>query len=250
LKKVLAVIPARGGSKGVPKKNIKNLANHPLIAWTIAAAREATLIDEIYVSTDDMETVQICGQYGLEVPFMRPENIAQDHSRDYDFLKHALDFFEAKEGGLPELVVLLRPTSPIRPKGLINQCITAIQNNHAADSLRTVIEAPHTPYKMWRPSQDGQNLLNPLLPPPAGINEPHNAPRQELPKVLLHVGVVDVMKTETILELESVSGPNILGFEIAAHWATDIDNIDDFHLAEIKLNKLMQEVSQPIKIGT
>ena len=123
MKEILALIPARGGSKGIPRKNIRSFAGYPLIAWSIAAAQQASSVTRTIVSTDDEEIASVAREYGAETPFLRPSALAQDNTTDLPVFEHALQWLEANENYQPEIVVQLRPTSPIRPKDCVDSAI-------------------------------------------------------------------------------------------------------------------------------
>lgn len=232
--KILAIIPARGGSKGLPAKNIRPLGGHPLIAYSIKAALDAPSISRVIVSTDSTEIANIAKLYGAEVPFMRPESIAQDLSTDLEVFQHALKWLEKEERYTPDLIVQLRPTSPIRLTDYIESCINKLINSKA-DSLRIVTEAFHTPYKMWRLAE-GDSIMEPLLEAD-GIAEAYNMPRQKLPKVYWQIGTLDVIRPAAILQQHSMSGKTILPFVIPQELAVDIDDIKSFEKAEALLMK-------------
>ena len=120
---ILALIPARGGSKGIPRKNIRDFAGYPLIAWSIAAALQAKSISRVIVSTDDREIAEVARQYGAETPFMRPQELAQDRTTDFPVFVHALKWLEDIEAYSPKIVVQLRPTSPIRPVDCVDSAV-------------------------------------------------------------------------------------------------------------------------------
>ncbi|MEW6657711.1 MAG: acylneuraminate cytidylyltransferase family protein [Thermodesulfobacteriota bacterium] len=207
---ILALIPARGGSKGVPRKNILLVAGKPLIAYSIEQARASRRITRTLVSTDDEEIAGIARQCGAEVPFLRPPEFAQDLSPDLDAFRHALTWLQQHENYTCELVVQLRPTGPVRRVELIDAAIDLMLAHPEADSLRAVSLAEQTPYKMWR--LEGE-FLTPLLSLP-GVPEPHSQPRQLLPKVYWQNGYVDVVRPRTILELGSMAGRKVLPFVI------------------------------------
>ena len=183
---VLALIPARGGSKGLPGKNILPLAGHPLIAYSIEAARLAPGITRVIVSTDSQEIAEVARCYGAEVPFLRPAAYAADDSLDFDVFFHALNWLKENENYTPDLLVQLRPTSPIRYVADIENCLGRLAENPGADSLRIVTKAFHTPYKMWQLGEDAQTM-QPLLTLP-GTPDPYNQPRQSLPTVYWQIG--------------------------------------------------------------
>jgi N-acylneuraminate cytidylyltransferase len=224
---VLALIPARGGSKGIPRKNVRLVAGKPLIAYSIDHALQARRITRTIVSTDDAEIAEVARAHGAEVPFLRPPELAEDESPDLEAFLHALDWLRDKEGYEPELVVHLRPTCPVRRSETIDAAIAALVDDPSADSLRSVSPPHQTPYKMWRIA-DG--YLEPLLTVP-GIAEPYNEPRQALPATWSHNGYVDVIRTSCLREQRSMTGRRILGFEMVEQVA-DVDYEEDIAAAE------------------
>lgn len=231
---VIAIIPARGGSKGIPNKNLQLVKGHALLAWSIAAAKATKKINRIIVSTDSDEIAKVAKSYGAEVPFMRPAAFAADNSRDIRFLQHALNWMIEHERITPEFWVQLRPTSPLRTGELIDKAILQMRNNENADSLRVVTKAPITPYKMW--TLDENQKLNPLLKM-ENVAEPYNEPRQSLPVIHWQIGTLDVIRSRTLLEQDSVSGRNILGLEVPQNWALDIDTPEDLAHAATALSQ-------------
>lgn len=227
---VLAIIPARGGSKGIPRKNIKLFAGHPLIAYSIMAARQAETVTRVIVSTDDPEIAEVARRYGAEAPFMRPDDLAQDATLDLPVFQHALAWLEANEAYSPDAVVQLRPTSPVRPVGLVDEAVRLLLDNPEADSVRGVVPAGQNPHKMWRIDAES-GRMRPLLEVP-GLAEPYNAPRQALPPVFWQTGHIDAIRTATILEKNSMSGSVILPVKIDPRYTVDIDNPSDWQRAE------------------
>ncbi len=222
----LAIIPARGGSKGIPRKNIRNFAGYPLIAWSIAAAKQSQRVTRVIVSTDDEEIASVAREFGAETPFMRPDEISQDGTTDLPVFEHALKWLEELEGYKPEVVVQLRPTSPIRPRGLVDEAIQILLNHKDADSVRGVVSAGQNPHKMWRISGEAGPMKN-LLDVP-GITEPYNAPRQVLPPIYWQTGHIDAIRTETITKGGSMSGGVIYPIIIDPRYTVDIDNLQDW----------------------
>ena len=194
---ILALIPARGGSKGLPRKNVLPLAGKPLIAHTIATALESETITRTIVSTDDDEIAEAARLHGAELPFMRPAELAADDSLDLEVFEHALSWLAREEGYEPELVVHLRPTNPIRRRERVDDAVRAMLADPQADSLRSVSVPAQTPYKMWR--RDGAYLV-PLVGV-AGVRDAHSRPRQSLPEVWWQNGYVDVIRPRTVLDL-------------------------------------------------
>lgn len=226
----LALIPARGGSKGIPGKNIREFAGYPLIAWSIAAARESTLVTRVVVSTDDPEIAAVARTFGAEVPFLRPSELAQDHTTDFPVVEHALQALAELDGYRPDVVVQLRPTSPIRPCGLVDDALRILREHEDADCVRGVVPAAQNPFKMWR--FDGEHQpLRPLLAV-EGIPEPYNAPRQILPPVYWQTGQIDVIRATTITRKRSLTGDVVYPIVIAAGYAADIDTPADWKRCE------------------
>lgn len=226
---IIAIIPARGGSKGLPNKNIRLLIEHPLIAYSIKAATTSKYITRTIVSTDSPEIAQIAQTYGAEIPFIRPEAIAGDFSTDLEVFQHALNWLAEHENYRPDLVVQLRPTSPVRQVGIIDRCIQKLIDS-TADSLRIVTESPITPYKMWTIEEENKPMT-PLLQLDS-IDEPYNQPRQKLPKTYWQIGMLDVIRTNIITTQNSMSGKNILPHIVSNEFAVDIDDIESFIKAE------------------
>jgi len=227
---VLAVIPARGGSKGLLRKNIRDFAGFPLIAYSIAAGTEAEVVTRTIVSTDDEEIAAVARQLGAEVPFLRPAELAQDNTTDLPVFQQALKWLAEHEQYIPEVVVQLRPTSPIRPRGLVDDAVRLLLAHPKADSVRGVVIAGQNPHKMWRIDAAG-GPMRPLLTV-EGIAEPYNSPRQALPPVYWQTGHVDAIRPQTILEKESMSGAVILPIAIEPRFTVDIDSLFDLQRAE------------------
>ncbi|HEY3345184.1 MAG TPA: acylneuraminate cytidylyltransferase [Anaerolineaceae bacterium] len=226
---VLAVIPARGGSKGIPRKNIRDFAGYPLIAYSIAAALRSQCVTRTIVSTDDEEIAEVARQYGAEVPFLRPAEHAQDNTLDLPVFQHALAWMAAKEDYHPQVVVQLRPTSPVRPPDLVDRAVEALLSNPAADSVRGVVPAGQNPHKMWQLDASGRIL--PLLQV-KGIAEPYNAPRQVLPPVFWQTGHIDAIRPSAILGQGSMSGQVVFPVMIDPRYTVDLDNLNDWQRAE------------------
>ena len=215
---VLALIPARGGSKGIPRKNALKIAGRPLVAYSIEHALSSTRITRTIVSTDDEEIADIARRFGAEVPFMRPAEFATDLATDFQVFEHALTHLSAEEGYEPDLVVHLRPTDPVRQVAVLDRAIATLQTHPEADSLKSVTPAVLTPFKMWKIEQ-GQLVPFATLPE---IPEAHSMPRQMLPPVFQGSGYVDIVRPRTVLEQHSMCGQHILPFVVEDH-AYDLD---------------------------
>ena len=240
---VLAIIPARGGSKGIPRKNIKSFAGYPLIAYSILAALRAESVTRVIVSTDDDDIARVAREWGAEVPFMRPAELAQDKTTDYPVMRHALDWLKENEVYQPEVVVQLRPTSPVRPLALVDDAVKALLAHPQADCVRGVVPSGQNPYKMWT-VDEASGAMKPLLQV-EGIQEPYNAPRQILPATYWQTGHIDAIRLETILEKESLTGDVLYPIHIDPKFTVDIDLPRDWHGAEATLKALTGEVVDP-----
>lgn len=225
---VLAIIPARGGSKSIPRKNIRQFAGHPLIAYSIAAGLAAETVTRVIVSTDDEEIAAIARQYGAEVPFLRPAELSRDDTPDLPVFQHALTWLDEHDDYRPEIVVQLRPTSPFRRRWHIDQAVLRLLERPEADAVRTVCIPFQNPFKMWQIDADG--FMRPLVE--IDLPEPYNLPRQALPEVYWQTGYMDAAWFDTIIEKESMTGQHILPLIIGADEWIDIDSPDDWRRAE------------------
>lgn len=227
---VLALIPARGGSKGIPRKNIRLFSGAPLIAWSIAAARQSETVTRVIVSTDDEEIAAVARACGAETPFLRPAEFAEDKTTDLPVFAHALKWLAENEGYRPDVVVQLRPTSPIRPKGCVDDAVRILLEHADADSVRGVVPAGQNPHKMWILDPDHGPMSN--LLDVAGVEEPYNAPRQILPPVYWQTGHIDAIRPSVILKKGSMSGDAIYPLLIDPHFTVDLDSLNDWVKAE------------------
>lgn len=230
--KVLAIIPARGGSKSVPHKNIIPLLGKPMVAWAIGHALASRHISRVIVSTDDKEIANIACSCGAEVPFLRPAEISGDTSLDVEFHRHALEWLEEKESYIPDMVVNLRPTPPSRLPETIDRAIELFAAHPEADSLRSVHLASESPFKMWLVNELG--YMKSVAP--IEIREPYNQPRQKLPLVYWQDGYIDITRPRVILEMNSTTGNIILPFFVDEP-AIDIDYPEALEGAEAQLRE-------------
>lgn len=235
---VCALILARGGSKGLPGKNIRRLAGHPLIAWSVAAARASGTVDRVLCSTDSEEIAAVARDYGAETPFLRPAELASDGATDLDVFAHALGWLDENKM-TPEFLVQLRPTTPFRDPAWIDAAIAQMRADPEITCARSVTPAEPTPYKMWSLAPGGTRL-SPLLTV-EGMAEPYNMPRQQLPTAYWHTGQLDVIRSETI-RTGSMTGPQIAPLHVDASTAIDIDTLRDFQLAELAFDQVMPPV--------
>ncbi|CCK81698.1 acylneuraminate cytidylyltransferase family protein [Desulfobacula toluolica] len=231
-KKILAIIPARGGSKGVLKKNIKLLAGKPLIAWTIETALSVTCLDRVILSTDDRQISEIGKQYGAEVPFLRPEKIAADDTLDMPVYEHALAWLNDNENFCPDIIVWLRPTAPLRIAQDINNALDILIKKEP-DWVRSVCEVEHHPYWMYKLNEGS---MEPFI---EGIQIKNYMRRQLLPPAYRLNGAVEVAWRSTILEKKLLYSGEIEAYIMPSDRSIDIDSEMDFRLAQtyMKLKK-------------
>lgn len=233
--KILCIIPARSGSKGIKHKNIKLLNGKPLIAHSIEQALNSKHYKDmkVIVSTDSLQYAEISKKYGAEVPFLRPRNISLDLSTDEEFINHAVNYLMEKEDYNSDIILQLRPTYPTRKVEIIDNCLDLfIENRDKYDSLRTVIPYDKSPYKMYRIIN---NSLIPLFyeiyKNNEIIKEPFNQCRQLLHSTYLHNGYIDILNT-SILKKETISGTKIYPYLMDKSEYHDIDTEEDFKIIE------------------
>lgn len=242
---ILALIPARGGSKGVPRKNILPLAGKPLIAYSILQALASKWINRVVVSTDDEEIAQVAREWGAEVPFMRPAWCAEDASPDIDVFHHALTWLAEQEGYRPELVVHLRPPGPVRRVEHIDQAIELLLAHPEADAVRSVSVARQTPYKMWHVTGSGH--LQPLLQL-QDLPDCQSLPRQRLPIVYWQNGYVDVIRPRAILDKQSMWGTCALPY-VHNEELLEVDYPEDIPAVEQALHRMQYGDERTITQG-
>lgn len=233
--RVLAVIPARGGSKGVPGKNIKMLYGKPLIAWSIEAAKGSKYIDRVILSTDGEDIAKVGREWGAEVPFMRPAEFAQDLTPDPPVFEHALTWLRDNENYVPDIVVHLRPTGPMRTSEELDESIELLANDSSADSVRSLQEPAKPPYKMWKAAEGGSHII-PFVSDMPGMRDWHTAPRQSLPKVYETTADIGIMWARVVTKKGSVIGDRVLPYFLKRP-TVDIDHLIDFEIAELLFRK-------------
>lgn len=226
---IIATIPARAGSKSVPKKNLKLVNGYPLIAYSIAAAKLSQQIDKIIVSTDCEEIASVSRNFGAEVPFLRPAEFAQDNSPDNDHIIHAINWLE-NDGCFPTLFVHLRPTTPLRDPDVVDEAIVKFKNETKATSLRSAHECSESPFKWFLLKDDGFFT---------GINtddmELVNMPRQMFPKVYIPNGYVDIMSVEYVKTTSKLHAGKVLSF--VTEPCIEIDTEHDFDQLTYELTR-------------
>lgn len=231
---VLAIVPARSGSKSVKDKNIRLINGKPMLAYSIEHGLKAKAVNRLIVSTDSEKYAEIAKAYGGEVPFLRPAEISGDLSLDLEVFEHALNFLRESEGYVPDYVVQLRPTYPIRDVADIDRMVELLENHPEADSVRCIAPAQEVAYKMWRKQEDG--TITPLL---NDIPEAYNMPRQQLPTIYYQNACIDVVRARVITEQHSMSGKCILGYEMNHNF--DIDTEEEFARAAAYLESIGEQ---------
>jgi N-acylneuraminate cytidylyltransferase len=227
---IYTVIPSRGGSKSIPKKNIKSLYGKPLIEYSIEYSLKCSLVAHTIVSTDSEEIAEIARNCGAEVPFIRPGDLAQDDTQDFPVFRHALNTLEDIYSEQINIIILLRPTSPLRPPGLIEKGIALLQRFSEASSVRSVTVSKEHPFRQWKMIGEYIGGYE------TEIFEAYNLPRQQLPPVFFQTGDIEIIRRKTLIA-GSISGEHILPLIIKPEEVMDIDNISDWHKAGEQLQR-------------
>lgn len=222
--KVVAIIPARGGSKGVPRKNIRDLAGKPLIAYTIEAAKKSGYIDRIIVSTDDEEIKQVSLRYGAEVPFLRPGKLSLNDTPVWKAVRHAIKYLKEVEAYPIDFVVLLQPTSPLRTEEDIDNAIELFLESNC-ESLISVCKTNESPYWMHKIEK---GYLKTLM----GLDN-YNKIRQDLPNTYMENGAIYIIKSELLYKYNSFFTSKTVPYIMPRERSVDIDDELDFKFAEL-----------------
>jgi len=232
--RVLGVIPARGGSKSIPKKNIVDLGGKPLIAYTIEAARNARLLDCFIVSTDSDEIASVAKAYGADVPFLRPDDLSTDSADSLSVVIHALEFMEKQNNSLYDVIIMLQPTTPFRDASLIDNALDRLVNEEYLDSIVSVVDVgANHPYRMY--SLDENYRLVPFV---TNVHDPM-MPRQKLPPVFIRSGDIYAVRRSCLIEQKSLIGRYSGGLVIDNQSAINIDEPVDLEIARMKLRDLI-----------
>lgn len=222
-KEILAIIPARGGSKGVPRKNVRELNGKPLIGYTIEAAKKSNRVSRVVVTTEDIEIATVSREYKAEVPYLRPDELSQDNSPTMECVLHMLNYLEKTEGYVSDYVLLLQCTSPLRNHSHIDEAIDKLLNSDY-DSIVSVCEAEVNPY--WANIFEGDKLKY-------FIEEGRKITRrQELPNVYRMNGAIYLIKTEVLKKQKTFEPEEVMGYIMDSYSSVDIDTEMDFKIAE------------------
>ena len=232
MKNFLAIVPARGGSKGLPGKNIRPLLGKPLIAYTIEAALRAKSLGRVIVSTDDPKTAAIAESFGAEIPFLRPAELARDDTPTLDVVDHVLANLRTSQSYEPEIVLVLQPTSPLRRSEDIDRAVAKLEST-AADSVVSLCIVDHNPHWMIRLQgdrvfpfvDDGQEYVR----------------RQDLPAVYRKNGAIYATRAEVIVNQRRLLGEDTRGYVMDPESSIDIDTASDMKIASFLMQKRQNE---------
>ena len=225
---VLAIIPARGGSKGVPDKNIAAVGGKPLLAWTIIEVRKSKHIDRVIVSTDSQKIAQVAREYGADVPFLRPADLAKDDTPGIDPIIHAVNWLSVNEKYQPDYVMCLQPTSPFRTADDIDASVKIIENE-GADAVVSVAVPEHSPY--WMKSINAEGWLEDFLPGRIRFMR-----RQDVPQVYALNGAIYLIKRDILLEINSLHPEKTYPYIMPAERSLDIDTPWDLYISNLILS--------------
>ena len=225
-KSIIAIIPARGGSKGLPRKNIKQLCGKPLIAWSIEVGLGSTYVDEVMVTTDSEEIALVARQFGASTPFMRPPELASDTATSFDVVKHAIDFYRVSMGREFDYVLLLEPTSPLRDKVDVNNALVQLLSNPSATAIVGICktESQHPAFLV---KKDAQGFL-------VGYEnaEMKVLRRQDIGEVLFFEGSVYISQVDILMAKKTFYHERTIGYEVPKWKSFEIDDMDDFIVVE------------------
>jgi CMP-N-acetylneuraminic acid synthetase len=228
--KILAIIPARGGSKGVPRKNIVNINNMPLIGYTINAALKSNKLTDVVVSTDDAEIAEISRDLGAQVPFIRPIDLASDQAQSSPVIEHAVHFMENIKGFKYDAVLMLQPTSPLRTSKHINESLDLFTSQDCDSVVSIVSVGGNHPFRMKR--LIGDQLINYI---DQGFWDMR--PRQSLPDVYIRNGAIYLIKRNVFMQNQQLIGDRCLGYIMNDYESTNIDTPIDLKIAELLLKE-------------
>jgi N-acylneuraminate cytidylyltransferase len=238
---IIAIIPARSGSKSIKDKNIVDVAGFPLLAYSIVVAKMSQHISRVLVSTDSKEYADVALRYGAEVPFLRPKECATDTCTDKGFLVHAMNWLQEHEHEVPELWVHLRPTTPLRDPKIIDQAINKFLISPAATSLRSGHLAPESPLKWFQINQKGyfKGLLS------SDDKESYNMPKEAFSNVYIPDGYVDIVRHSHVLPSDNIHGINMLGFESPV--CSEVDSQEELEYIRYQIDKNGSELLEHLK---
>jgi CMP-N,N'-diacetyllegionaminic acid synthase len=225
-----AIIPARSGSKSIRDKNIASLGGHPLLSYSIALAKMIPSVSKVIVSTDSQKYSAIAEKYGAEIPFLRPPELSLDNSTDYEFMSHAIEWYDRNSVECPKYWIHLRPTTPLRDVSVIIEAMTLIESREDATALRSGHLSPESPFKWLRRNNHG--FLTNLDGNNTDLDK-LNGPRQEFPDVIIPNGYVDIIKSSFVRKNKLLHGDKVLAFDTP--FCNEVDTIEEMELLEYQL---------------
>ena len=220
--RIVALIPARGGSKRIPRKNVREIGGHPLIAYSILVGLEVCGDGNVFVSTDDPEISEIAQKYGATVQGLRPKSLSGDASKDIDWLVYEIENLKIQDS----IIIILRPTSPLRTSGTVKSGVTRFIESEA-DSLRAVQKVKEHPGKMWRLKE---GMLFPLMDQPITGENTFSQPTQSLEEIWVQNASLEVTTANRVLVEKNLSGRKILGFRMPNYEGFDLNDQSDWIL--------------------
>jgi len=231
----VALIPARGGSKRIPGKNIKLLNGVPLIAYTIVSALKSKAFGEVIVSTDRQEIAEIAQQWGARVPLLRPSEHSSDQSSDIEWVRHSLNHMVATPKEELGFISILRPTNPLRSSASILNALDLLTENIWADSIRAMEPTDKHPGKMWKVNDIG--YASPLLRQPENGIPSYNLPTQSLPKVWIQNASLEVVRYSSLVENQSISGKSVMAIQLPGLEGYDLNTQAEWSYLEYLLSR-------------
>ena len=222
---VIAIIPARSGSKSIKDKNLALLGGYPLLAYSIVAARLSCRLDRVMLSTDSEQYAEIGRRYGAEVPFLRPAEFSTDKSMDREFMAHAMEWVREHDGDIPEFWVHLRPTTPLRDPAQLDAAVAMLEGRSEATALRSAHPSPESPFKWFRRGDDGYLIA--LTTDDTNLDR-FNLPRQSYPTIFIPDGYVDIVRSSFVLGTSLLHGDRVIGFE-SPH-CSEVDSAEELEL--------------------
>ena len=226
---VVALVPARSGSKAIKDKNVSVLAGHPLLGWAITAARRARSVDRVLLSTDSPAYAEVGKRYGAEVPFLRPDSLATDDADDRGFVVHALDWM-AERGEEPDILVLMRPTTPLRTPDVIDRAVECLRDARGT-AVRSLHEMSETAYKTF---EVVEGFIRPVGSLTGSVDDA-NGPRQGFPVTYEANGYVDVLSTKFIRSAGLLYGDRVIPFMTEP--VVEVDTADDLEYLEYQVGR-------------
>ncbi|MBM3393085.1 MAG: acylneuraminate cytidylyltransferase family protein [Betaproteobacteria bacterium] len=239
---VMAIIPARSGSKSIKDKNLAMLGGYPLLAYSVVAAKLSRRIDRVMLSTDSEQYAEVGRRFGAEVPFLRPAEISTDKSTDLEFMVHAMQWVQEHSEDVPEFWVHLRPTTPLRDPAHLDAAVAMLEGRPEATALRSAHPSPESPFKWFRRGDSGYLIA--LTSDDTNLDR-FNMPRQAFPTVFIPDGYVDIVRSSFVLGTSLLHGDRVIGFE-SPH-CSEVDSAEELELLDFQLRKFGSPLQDYLK---